>query len=399
MGDSTRWLQKARLWRFILLAHTHGGENAEDEASRESGDVTAYWDSTPGLALALQASFAPVPAIAPLARGDDEYEKRAGVCLALRSLLDDEATSARRSTQLVAGAAEAAAARTGEEGEHEGVDCPLLFQHAAIDASLPRWLRDVCAAETTSADVAAADHDDVACASPLRCWTTALVAASLRTLSFGWLVSLGEGDAGGGAQRTLADAADAWLAAQPRLAPRLRDLTAAAAAQVAAWGASQHARVAAMRLEEMRLEGRRATLTVRSSGEVMTAIMTKHETFAVFLAPGIDLFAPAAGHDPRHVRGGAADRAPVAARVASRRPARRHFSRQLFAFSRTKKPKSDPHTPSPLPARSVATVCVRIPRRCGQRCAAAARAPARGARAPQRWCAAWGSCHNCAPLR
>ncbi len=38
----------------------------------------------------------------------------------------------------------------------------------------------------------------------------------------------------------------------------------------------------------MRLEGRRATLTVRSSGEVMTAIMTKHETFAVFLAPGID---------------------------------------------------------------------------------------------------------------
>jgi hypothetical protein len=296
LGDSTRWLHKARLWRFILLArsdedaHEHEAKHTDGEggetAAAPLAPRRACWDATPGLALALQASFAPVPRFAPLARGAAEYDARAGVCLALRSLWDDEATSARRSSALVAAAAEASAAAAaagaagGETEEaHEGSDCPLLFQHSAIAATLPPWLLGAMPADATGAgDTSAA---------ALRCWTTALAAASLRTLSFGWLVDLGEGPEGGATQRTLADAADAWLAAQPHLAPHLPALAAAARAQAADWDAAQHARVAAMREEELKLEGRRVQLAVRSSGEVMTALLTKHETFAVFLSPGI----------------------------------------------------------------------------------------------------------------
>jgi hypothetical protein len=248
LGDSTKWMEKARLWRFILLAH-------------EKGAAGAYWDATPGLGLALLASYAPAPEAAP-----SHASKLRLACLAALSCVNEDAEPDIKAD--VPAAADKAAAEANPEEPH---DCPLVFHHTAIEATLPACLRELAAADAPLA---------------LRCWTTALVVASMSTLHFGWLVDVGEED--GCTQRTLVDAGDAWLAAQAVLASCLPKLKLDATARAASWADAQDERISSMRHAEMNLPARRAQLAVRSVGGIMTSLLTEHETFSIFLAPGID---------------------------------------------------------------------------------------------------------------
>ena len=274
MNTSKKWMEKARLWRFILLARQPG--------KRYDARAGMHWDATPGLALALQASFAPAPAaaarrscfhaVAAAAGGGDvdldDADGATAVPVGAEPAAAEPAAAEPAATR-IHGDAAAGDAAPDAPPDAPPDDCPLVFSHLAIEATLPRCLKALPAE-----------------ALPLRCWTTALVAASARTLTFGWLVD--DGDTFGAGQVTLVDAAEAWLAAQPQLAACLPALTAAAEAQVARWHASQEQRITRTRHAEIALPTRRAQLAVRSAGEVSLALLTKHEMFATLGSPGLD---------------------------------------------------------------------------------------------------------------
>jgi hypothetical protein len=124
-----------------------------------------------------------------------------------------------------------------------------------------------------------------------RVWTTALTAATMRTMDVHWAVNapgfFGMGPVGDGTPETLLDRAEAWLAEHvpPELAARI---DAAAARKVALWKAVQDQRVTAMRRAELHTLAHATTVLQRTAGEVVRAVLTTHQTFSIFLTPYLD---------------------------------------------------------------------------------------------------------------
>ncbi len=125
LSSRDSWLEKSRLWRFILLQRSDGG-----------------WDTSQSLAFALQAHDGgrppPRPPQSKLRRmlgallGDDELDD------AFDDAIDEAVTSSDEEDAAVAGAdGTAAAAATGAARHHRITDCPLTFSRAAIKRRLP----------------------------------------------------------------------------------------------------------------------------------------------------------------------------------------------------------------------------------------------------------------------
>jgi hypothetical protein len=233
IGEKKDWMDRACLWRIMLLSSPEG-----------------CWHATDGLALALNASNAPPPpATATAAAPGTKPAPKLAVKLF---------------PQCYPPEADADAVPFDK--------CPLKFDVGAIEASMPECLASVRDASPQLA---------------LRAWTTSVVAARMRVIQFAWLVHGDGGKKDDGEQQhtTLVDVAEAWLAAQPELVACAPELASAADAQVVRWLAAQQTRITHMRAAELRLPGRAAQASLRHAGDMFLLLMTSHQTFSIFTSP------------------------------------------------------------------------------------------------------------------
>jgi hypothetical protein len=257
------WLEKARLWRLILLQ-----------------DPAGFWDASGGLAFALHATAAapggargrPVAWQAPLRalralqlRGDawDHSDDEGGVEGGSPLTPRTPTTPSSPSTPTTP-ATPSAAVR----------DDPLHFSLDGVTASLPRALRHAAGAP------------------PLRLWATLLCIAMADAAENGWVVNGDASKEGEEEEVTLVDLAEGWLAdvasRDPVVAAALPRARAKAARMTREWALVQEERVAALRSYELRQNDYHvASQLQRIGGDVAKALQTKHETFATFLAPPV----------------------------------------------------------------------------------------------------------------
>jgi hypothetical protein len=284
---SGQWLDRARLWRIILLAHNDG-----------------FWAPSQGLAfslLAVHAKPADISAaqscfrrglalVGVLARtaascffGAQQAEERGGHLDHERGEadedLDDMEERDKNRTEDMDPEEEAAV-----RSDRGPPDCPLTYSMLAILRSTPKLL----------------GRTQLTKQHQRRIWATALTVATLDKLDVSWATSgmgyFGQGAVGEGTHpETLLDRGEAWLAAQPLPAEQLRRVKAAAAACVSDWRLVQDQRISAMRAAELKTLAHGVTLLQRVAGEIVSALMETHDTLGVFLAPYLDA---SACHNP-----------------------------------------------------------------------------------------------------
>ena len=280
---SGQWLDRARLWRLILLVQPDG-----------------RFEPTQGLALALQAVRAK-PAVAVtktrsrLAKlwtlagiiagmaaaffvGMRERSERPNQVVEVddRHEMDDTALddfNPEDEEEEVAVNAEKAAPR----------DCPLTYSLVAILHSTPRFLVRKDAPDEPGLSLHAARV----------VWTTALAAATMGNLDVNWATS-GPGYPGLGAlgdgetPLTLLDGAETWLEQQPLTPAALARVHTAARHRVAEWARVQNERITDMRAAELRTMAHGATIVQRTAGSLVQTLLCSHQTFSVFLTPYLD---------------------------------------------------------------------------------------------------------------
>jgi hypothetical protein len=260
LHTKARWMEKARLWRMILLQ-----------------DPSGFWDATPGLAFALHATSARPGA----ARGRPVAWEAA--LRAVRNCVDDGDAWAHSDDEVDAAVADAhtpvspdgsAAPSTPSTPAPATSDDPLAFSLEGVTASVPRALRAATAAP------------------PGRIWATLLCCALADTLESSWIVN---GDASKEMEEdevTIIDLAEGWLAEMASrdaiLAAALPRARAKAARMTREWALQQEERVAALRQHELAGDYHAAAQLQRLAGDVAKALQTRHETFATFLAPPCD---------------------------------------------------------------------------------------------------------------
>jgi hypothetical protein len=274
---SSQWMDRARMWRIILLAHEEG-----------------CWDPSQGLSFALH-SVNRVPYDVGAARScfgralgtaGVAANLLVGCFLGVASREHGEADTAddREDDD---DALDDVAARDRKEEDYDEtlkhalnveqgpMDCPLTYSMLALLRSMPRSLRNA------------------GLPLPLarRIWTTALTAATMRGMEVNWAINapgfFGMGSVGDGTPETLLDRAESWLAANvpPELSARIE---AAATRKVALWKRVQDQRVTAMRRAELSTMAHATTVLQRTAGEVVRAVLTTHQTFSIFLCPYLD---------------------------------------------------------------------------------------------------------------
>jgi hypothetical protein len=172
------------------------------------------------------------------------------------------------------------------EGEFE--DDPLQCRAHTVLAAIPRRMRAL------RLELAAA----AACGAPAgdgtldinRVWTTQCVIALLESINVCWLAT--NGDEFPETERTIVDAAYEWIESQTKEHPELKTVLAdgAAAAQriVPLWHSAWLRRIAAVRRSEAVLAHVGTSHAHRAGGELMRALVTRHETFRIFLSEPLD---------------------------------------------------------------------------------------------------------------
>jgi hypothetical protein len=254
-----RWLEKARLWRMVLLQRPDGS-----------------WSLTQSLAAAVEA-HAPCEAVkvqSPLSRLTSRpLFKR---IMATFAMLGDGAD-----TEVSAVVGEV----FSEDGDDdlgqddEGVlhktakelrsDDPLQFSRAAMRDHLP-------------ATLAALGRQGV---HTTRVWATLLAMVALEGCDIGWLISEDEDPV----ERTVVDAADAYLRAQAEEHPALGDLLRSGELHDAArrarkqWVRLMEAKIGAVRKAELTKALRSVEYVERASARFVLSLMTEHEQFSTFL--------------------------------------------------------------------------------------------------------------------
>jgi hypothetical protein len=285
MAVRSDWLAKARLWRLILLQ-----------------DAAGFWDATPGLGFALQATSAaatgsvgrPVvwqAALRSMRRSmhsqlqyepsDDEEDEAAADGEDDGADADaGDAPRAAPSSPLIApqrrrvARCSVASCDTAINLEKVSVrDDPLHFSYDAVAASMPHALRGVTAPG----------------AGGVRVWTTLLCVTLAESLDSCWIVNGLASKDTGEPEVTLVDLAERWLAAaagrDAALAAALPHARAKAAQMTREWFLRQEERVGKLREHEVAAEFHLSSQLQRLTRDVVKAVQTKHETFSIFLAP------------------------------------------------------------------------------------------------------------------
>ena len=314
LNTRDKWWVKARLWKLILSQSPEGywnpthtvafslearstkevasvkpnwierlkdrladfGEMADDMAHEEADDVVTG-EAAQGRANTQQLT-------GDLAADDAQPRDARGSTVSQGGSASETPRDARGSMASLGGTPRAGIGRRRSTmlqlAEDEEVsDDPLYCSARAIVASMPRRLAALgpeCQKE--------------------RVWTTLCCIGLLQTLNVTWLwgPTSDNGDAYPPEERTIVDAGREWVEAlaaeQPALAEALADglLAKAGARTVARWHRAWERRVNDLRAGEAVTKTRRKAQTHRTSAELMRAVCTKHETFAVFLSAPLD---------------------------------------------------------------------------------------------------------------
>lgn len=304
LRSARRWMPKARLWRAILLAREDSGgcfwepdehlaftllaNNATPPAAKLQGGVAllAMVSACAGVMLASVVTGSEAGASDGFSAGttamdDARAQVHGGGAARDGDAAEDGAALATLEEALAAWDDEHAAAAAPDEEHHDddepatpvvgSATDPMMFDAAAIGASMPAELR------------AALAHDTVLAG---RVWATTLVAAYLEsTALYSWRltsssVPLAE-------QRTLLDGAQAWLAARmagalPCGAPRV--IVRAARAAVVRWAALHERRITKARGTYIPTREHIALRTTEAASMVYHALNNGHPTLGLFFS-------------------------------------------------------------------------------------------------------------------
>ena len=254
LGLRNKWLQKARMWRAVLLQRGDGS-----------------WGLSQSLATAVEA-HSPCDAIATKApTGKPSPFAR---ILALVSAAAGEGEDLDTAPDM-ADATAAAELYAGDEDAMRLVDSsprsddPMHFSQAAMAAAMPQPL-----ALLASQGVPVS-----------RVWATLLAMVALEELEISWLAS----DEEEPVERTVVDSADSYLRAQAELHPELDELLRTGRLHWAArrarsrWVRLMEAKISAVRTADVTVGSRVIEYTERASARVVLSLMTEHEQFSTFL--------------------------------------------------------------------------------------------------------------------
>ena len=169
-----------------------------------------------------------------------------------------------------------------EDGEFE--DDPLQCRARTVLAAMPRRMRalrtELAGAAAVSGAPSSTGELDIN-----RVWTTQCVITLLQSINVCWLAT--DGEEFPETERTIVDAAYAWLEAQandhPALKSVLDDGAAAASRVVPLWHRAWLNRIAVVRRSEAVLAHVGTSRAHRAGGELLRALVTRHDTFRVFL--------------------------------------------------------------------------------------------------------------------
>ena len=257
LGLRQRWLEKARLWRMVLLQRTDGS-----------------WSLSQSLAAGVEA-HAPCDAIKPPPAKENTRPLLKRFMAALAIATDGaDAEVATEAGGVFDGSDDADLGRDDDEvlsktAKELRSDDPLQFSKAAMRDRLPPAL-------------AALGQQGVPVS---RVWATLLAMVTLEEMPICWLASDDEDPV----ERTVVDAADAYLRAQGEehfaLGELLRsgELHNAARRARKQWIRLMDAKVAAVRKAEVTKALRSVEYVERASARFVLSLMTEHEQFSTFL--------------------------------------------------------------------------------------------------------------------
>ena len=267
LNGRTRWLQRARFFKLILAQSPEG-----------------WWSCSSTVAFALEARSATEVKATPVTLLDRlrnkvgaimevyEEENRHGEGAAVRSLLRSDTTAVHRGdTSSAVQDAETPRAATVDDLPS---DDPLACSPASLVASIPQRL---LALQAQDASIDAG-----------RVWATLCCITMLQELPVSWI--WGDGDLYLSPERTVVDGAYDWLARYSAERPALKQLLADDSMRKRAkrltrlWRRACEMRVKELRRSDAIRAQRVLSQAHRATAEVLRAVCTQHETFAVFLS-------------------------------------------------------------------------------------------------------------------
>ena len=267
LNGRTRWLQRARFFKLILAQSPEG-----------------WWSCSSTVAFALEARSATEVKATPVTLIDRlrnkvgeimevyEEENRHGDGAAVRSLLRSDTTAVHRGdTSSAVQDAETPRAATVDDLPS---DDPLACSPASLVASIPQRL---LALQAQDASIDAG-----------RVWATLCCITMLQELPVSWI--WGDGDLYLSPERTVVDGAYDWLARYSAERPALKQLLADDSMRKRAkrltrlWRRACEMRVKELRQSDAIRAQRVLAQAHRATAEVLRAVCTQHETFAVFLS-------------------------------------------------------------------------------------------------------------------
>lgn len=254
-----QWVPRCRVWRLVFLMNHDG-----------------YWDPTSGIAFSLAARRVRPSDVEHLVR-----KKRGKAQSAFAAVVALDGDLGLNEEGSVAGL-------TGKEGIAD--HCPLMFDHTAIEWSMPNILREIGAAGSSSGgdpDHHPHHHQAIPV---LRVWTTMLAVNALLRFKESFLMKTEEHD---GFEEPVVDRAMTWLETMCEESPELRsafaDLMELAALHLEAWELVRDASITLSRLSwnkdaenRTRMEGQRIQALMAG------AVLKGHETFSLFLGPATE---------------------------------------------------------------------------------------------------------------
>ena len=266
LNGRSRWLQRARFWKLVLAQSPEG-----------------WWDATSTVAFALEArsesevKAAPATLLERLRNKvgglleDYEEDDGGGQAAVMRSLLRQDTTAVHRGDSSSA-VLDADTPRSTDDKLPP--DDPLACSPASLVASIPRRLAALQARDP-SIDAS-------------RVWATLCCIGMLQELPVSWI--WGDGDLYLSPERTIVDGAYDWLARYSAERPALQQLLATDSLRKRAkrltrlWRRACELRIKELRRSDAITAQRLLSQAHRATAEVLRAVCTQHDTFAVFLS-------------------------------------------------------------------------------------------------------------------
>ena len=267
LNGRTRWLQRARFWKLVMAQSPEG-----------------WWSCSSTVAFALEARSPSEVKATPMTLFDRlrnrvgemlevyEEDNRNGESAAVRSLLRADTAVMHRGD--VSSAVEDAETPRAAFVDDMPSDDPLACSPASLVASIPQRLTAL-QVQDPSIDAG-------------RVWATLCCITMLQELPVSWI--WGDGDLYLSPERTVVDGAYDWLARYSAERPALQQLLADDSMRKRAkrltrlWRRACEMRIKELRRSDAIRAQRVLSQAHRASAEVLRAVCTQHETFAVFLS-------------------------------------------------------------------------------------------------------------------